>query len=169
MTSFCIDGEIYPSKVEAHWAVYLRRLRVRHYHEPFVCQQLGRTSYIPDFYLPDYQMVLEIKLSDVSLLDLDRWRTCLASVPGGVDLVVASGAPPGIWFAYFRQAAQVPHSMDGLLEVWQYGHVPELEHSARMSSAAGGAWKTWQLATDAQLRERRKALDNLPTWQEWLT
>lgn len=55
------NGYKFRSRLEARWAVFFGTLRIRYQYEPegFVLQD--GTTYLPDFYLPDYNAWCEIK------------------------------------------------------------------------------------------------------------
>src|SRR5688572_9759906 len=81
------------SRLEARWAVFLDALRVRwiYEHQGFSLGSLG--WYLPDFYLPEWRIYLEIKPTrpDHDSLEMEKCRRVLDL---GTDAVLlCSGLP----------------------------------------------------------------------------
>ena len=61
------------SRLEARWAVFLDQLGVTWRYEPQGFQMADGSRYLPDFYLPDERMCVEVKGGETALAgDADR-------------------------------------------------------------------------------------------------
>lgn len=74
------SGRIFRSRLEARWAVFLDLLDVNWDYEPSFYQVGEELFYLPDFYLPDHQLWLEVK--GAPFMDTASMAKCLASVAG---------------------------------------------------------------------------------------
>lgn len=54
------NGYLFRSRVEARWAVFLTALQIKFEYE-FEGYHLGDKMYLPDFYLPDHGVYIEVK------------------------------------------------------------------------------------------------------------
>jgi hypothetical protein len=72
------NGCRFRSRVEARWAVFFDSLSIRweYEREGFDLGDLG--GYLPDFFLPDYEMFVEIKPFEAPFLP--RYETALAKI-----------------------------------------------------------------------------------------
>lgn len=82
------------SKLEAKWAVFLDYLQIEYRYEPRVYSLKGNIGYLPDFYLPEQDVFLEIK-PDKPLSDEDSNKIKLFSIDEIIrpNLVVLFGEP----------------------------------------------------------------------------
>lgn len=55
------DGYRFRSRLEARWAVFFKYSGIRYIYEPEGFRLADGTTYLPDFYLPDYNTYVEIK------------------------------------------------------------------------------------------------------------
>ncbi|GAA4034363.1 hypothetical protein GCM10023063_17940 [Arthrobacter methylotrophus] len=74
------SGRIFRSRLEARWAVFLDLLEVNWDYEPSFYQVGEELFYLPDFYLPDHQLWLEVK--GAPFMDAASMAKVLASVAG---------------------------------------------------------------------------------------
>jgi len=74
------SGRIFRSRLEARWAVFLDLLDVNWDYEPSFYQVGPELFYLPDFYLPDHQLWLEVK--GAPFMDAESMAKVLASVAG---------------------------------------------------------------------------------------
>lgn len=87
-------GYRFRSKLEAKWAVFLDYLRVPYQYEPRVYHLHGNIGYLPDFYLPEQDIFLEIK-PDKDLREADARKIQLFSTDNTIkpNLIVVFGEP----------------------------------------------------------------------------
>lgn len=83
-------GITYRSRVEARWAVYLDELRVPYSYEPEGFD-LGGEWYLPDFWLPNPGVWLEIK--GIEPNDRERRVAGLLSKASRCPVLIAVGSP----------------------------------------------------------------------------
>lgn len=74
------SGRIFRSRLEARWAVFLDLLDVNWDYEPSFYQVGDDLYYLPDFYLPDHQLWLEVK--GAPFMDTASMAKVLASIAG---------------------------------------------------------------------------------------
>lgn len=74
------SGRIFRSRLEARWAVFLDLLQVNWDYEASFYQVGEELFYLPDFYLPDHQLWLEVK--GAPFMDTASMAKCLGSVAG---------------------------------------------------------------------------------------
>ncbi|MBG0739031.1 hypothetical protein IV500_06400 [Paeniglutamicibacter antarcticus] len=74
------SGRIFRSRLEARWAVFMDLLDVNWDYEPSFYQVGEELFYLPDFYLPDHQLWLEVK--GAPFMDTASMAKVLASVAG---------------------------------------------------------------------------------------
>lgn len=81
-------GYRFRSRLEARWAVVLDSASVRFEYEPEGYELPNGDRYLPDFYLPDFDTIVEIKPLGPDLrrrlylagkIDGDDWRNCLVT------------------------------------------------------------------------------------------
>ncbi|ACL41900.1 hypothetical protein Achl_3949 (plasmid) [Pseudarthrobacter chlorophenolicus A6] len=74
------SGRIFRSRLEARWAIFLDLLDVNWDYEPSFYQVGEELFYLPDFYLPDHQLWLEVK--GAPYMDTASMAKVLAAVAG---------------------------------------------------------------------------------------
>ncbi|HEX9086733.1 MAG TPA: hypothetical protein VF867_04325 [Arthrobacter sp.] len=74
------SGKVFRSRLEARWAVFLDLMQVNWDYEPCHYEIGPDLYYLPDFYLPDLQLWLEVK--GAPYLDSASMAKCLGSVAG---------------------------------------------------------------------------------------
>ena len=57
------DGYVFRSRLEARWAVFFKYLKIKYVYEPEGFVLDDGTYYLPDFYLPEFNVMVEIKPS----------------------------------------------------------------------------------------------------------
>lgn len=135
-------GYHFRSRLEARWAVFLDSLGVRWEYEPEGYELPYGGRYLPDFWLPDGAVFLEIKPANLSY-DANEEAESKAeglAVSQQTTVFIASGAPGDAlitWFAYDRRRSHLPlgnpfvaFDIDegtGLLTVWDAPHEPNYE------------------------------------------
>lgn len=55
------DGYRFRSRLEARWAVFFNAQKIRYEYEPEGFRLRDGSKYLPDFYLPDFCMYVEVK------------------------------------------------------------------------------------------------------------
>lgn len=63
------DGYRFRSRLEARWAVFFNAAGIRYQYEPEGFVGLWGERYLPDFYLPDFDIYAEVKPNKEKLLD----------------------------------------------------------------------------------------------------
>lgn len=92
-------GHHFRSRLEARWAVFLNTLGIRWEYEPQgYTVGPNKTPYLPDFYLPDLQTVVEVK-GDADRLDLHLLADFLEGSRNANTLLVLGGIPQEDRFA----------------------------------------------------------------------
>jgi len=66
------NGYEFRSRLEARWAVFFTELNIAWEYELEGFEN-GQTRYLPDFYLPDYDLWIEIKPIGHGNKDLNKW------------------------------------------------------------------------------------------------
>ena len=82
-------GYLFRSRLEARWAVYLDKLRVEWEYEIEGYEFENGLKYLPDFYLPTYDVFLEIKGGKPNRLDLKKAELLSTLKP----VIIFSGLP----------------------------------------------------------------------------
>jgi hypothetical protein len=83
------NGYRFRSRLEARWAVFFDALGIKYEYEKEGFQ-LGSVRYLPDFYLPDHKVYIEIKGDRLS--EDDRQKVLLLREAANVPVYVAAGA-----------------------------------------------------------------------------
>lgn len=89
-----VDGVRYRSRTEARWAVFFRSLGVEFVYEPERIELSSGETYLPDFYLPEFDAYLEVKADNDAIVTAEcmRARTLAADRPRQ-RVWLAAGAP----------------------------------------------------------------------------
>jgi hypothetical protein len=77
------DGYNFRSRLEARWAVYFKEMGWDYLYEPQGYILSTGASYLPDFFLPDFQTFIEVKFEVLNDYDLER----------AIDLVESTQIP----------------------------------------------------------------------------
>ena len=92
-------GDLYHSETEAAWAAYWDSLDVPYVHWPVTCEfPDGGRWYTPDFYLPDTDLIVEVKNGNVG--DDDAFRLRYLGYLTNTACVLFDGKPRNV-AAYF--------------------------------------------------------------------
>ncbi|WP_155852667.1 hypothetical protein [Arthrobacter sp. H14] len=78
------SGRIFRSRLEARWAILMDLMDINWDYEPCHYQVGPELFYLPDFYLPEYRIWLEVK--GPAFLDAGSMAKCLAAVAGPMPL-----------------------------------------------------------------------------------
>lgn len=78
------SGRIFRSRLEARWAILMDLLEINWDYEPCHYQVGPDLYYLPDFYLPEHRVWLEVK--GPAFLDAQSMAKCLGSVAGPMPL-----------------------------------------------------------------------------------
>ena len=78
------SGKVFRSRLEARWAILLDLLEINWDYEPCHYQVGPDLYYLPDFYLPEHRLWLEVK--GPAFLDAQSMAKCLGSVAGPMPL-----------------------------------------------------------------------------------
>lgn len=126
------------SRLEARWAVFLDHLGVPWQFETEGYEFPDGTRYLPDFWLPESKVFLEIKRDNLDWNERDdaRYKAEGLSIYEGQPVLLASGHPGAAlfeWYARDRRKSHIPHAkfvaMDydeaaGLPILWDAQHEP---------------------------------------------
>ena len=85
-------GTTFRSRVEARWAVFFDRIKMRWEYEPEGYELGDGTWYLPDFWLPDMSTWAEVKPDD-GPTDEERSRVTMLVRGTGHNCLVLNGAP----------------------------------------------------------------------------
>ena len=106
------NGYRFRSRLEARWAVFFDALGIRYEYEP-EGYELGYCQYLPDFYLTNERVFIEIKPDDVGL---DAMEKCYLLAKGtGKSVVLISGSP-GFFYneeTYQTETSYKAHTFHG--------------------------------------------------------
>lgn len=74
------NGCTFRSRLEAQWAVYFKNIGWNFQYEPQYFTIDASTKYLPDFYLPKFNLYIEIKPANftATLVDLQKYRSTCA-------------------------------------------------------------------------------------------
>ena len=88
------EGVIYRSRTEARWAVFFATLGVAFDYEPERIELSSGESYLPDFFLSNFDAYFEVKAANDAIVTAEcvRARTLSADRPGQ-RVWLAAGAP----------------------------------------------------------------------------
>lgn len=78
------SGKVFRSRLEARWAILMDLLEINWDYEPCHYQVGPELYYLPDFYLPEHRLWLEVK--GPAFLDAQSMAKCLGSVAGPMPL-----------------------------------------------------------------------------------
>ncbi|NDW05557.1 hypothetical protein [Jiella pacifica] len=89
-----VDGMFYRSRTEARWAIFFAVLDVTFIYEGGRINLSSGESYLPDFYLPEFDAYFEVKAANDAIVSAEcvRARTLAADRPGQ-RVWLAAGAP----------------------------------------------------------------------------
>lgn len=85
-------GYRFRSRLEARWAVFFDEMNVKYQYE-VEGFDFGDTKYLPDFYLSEQKIWLEIKPEKPSTKELNKARLLKSSVDDGVAVGILYGDP----------------------------------------------------------------------------
>jgi len=117
------NGNYYRSRLEARWSVFFDSLQIKYEYEPKGFD-LGSFWYLPDFYLPEYNLWIEIKNSSFQFKD----NKCLkfAELLKDKQFLVIAGSPYlGNYVARLLTDIHIQNE-DGLLALARRSKKPEL-------------------------------------------
>lgn len=130
------------SRLEARWAVFLDELNIKWEYEPqglMVSHRMtgdeGKFSYLPDFWLPKQDLILEVKgsltgLQAVQILDTAAFVSSpRGGCGGGSDFVLLGPIPRVQYSSLFETGGHLPwllhmHKGDLLASTWPTGTDP---------------------------------------------
>jgi hypothetical protein len=103
------DGTYFRSKLECRWAAFLRELGVRYLYEPETFDTaFGR--YTPDFWLPDFDVFVEIK-PITNWCDFDKYQAFVEAHRKA--FMVATGKPRRNDYAIRFYTSDSRHTLEG--------------------------------------------------------
>lgn len=82
------NKHLFRSRLEARWAVYFDSLGIKWIYEPEGYELPGGERYLPDFYLPEHQVYVEVKPEPCFQ---NRWLLFTTGI--GAPLVILDGPP----------------------------------------------------------------------------
>lgn len=131
-------GYKFRSRLEARWAVFFDSAKIRYEYELEGYEMDGGIRYLPDFYLPDYDLHAEVKpsleaLSFQELEKIDRFSMCpdkkvllICGTPTNQKMYVLDGTFCVGECAYEFDGEQV-WTEAGLLQTYKQNALPEKE------------------------------------------
>lgn len=112
-------GRFFRSRLEARWACYFDSLKIIYMYEPEGFTLSNGSNYLPDFFLPDHNLYVEIK--PVDIWDT-RWPLFAAEVeyPGFLVLVGDPGCMKG--YVINKNSTCLKRCDDGIIvpKGWKY-------------------------------------------------
>lgn len=100
------NGYRFRSRLEARWAVFFDYLNIKYQYEPEGFKLHDGTYYLPDFYLDDFDLYVEIKPFDRSVVhhvgDNNKWERKCANFRDSTDraILLCYGAPADDLYKY---------------------------------------------------------------------
>lgn len=85
-TEVSYSSHLFRSQLEARWAIFFDLMGINWDYEPSFYQVGPMLRYLPDIYLPDLQIWVEVK--GVPFFDAESYAKCLASVGGPMPIPV---------------------------------------------------------------------------------
>lgn len=97
------NEKYFRSRLEARWAVYFDELKIRYIYEPEGYELSNGYRYLPDFYLPDHNLYVEVKLISYDGADFAKHKCFVEDKK--TTLVLAVGEPDPVdmeilWYNY---------------------------------------------------------------------
>jgi hypothetical protein len=86
------DGHRFRSRLEARWAVFFKEMKFRYEYELEGYQLPGGGAYLPDFFLPDFNVHVEVKPTPNLTREALR-KIVLFAVDGDKPLLLIVGTP----------------------------------------------------------------------------
>lgn len=89
-------GEIFRSRLEARWAIFFDELGIKWKYEPEYSDvefRGGRTYYKPDYFLPDYELWVEIKPVDTKQISEEDFGKIVGWTKQELEMLVLIGTP----------------------------------------------------------------------------
>lgn len=96
--STCYRGIEFRSRTEARWAVFFDHLKIKWVYEPEGYKLPSGDLYLPDFWLPDWHLFVEVK--GIATAD-EEWKCKRLSEASGRSVLLVQGfvsAGPHVWF-----------------------------------------------------------------------
>lgn len=86
------NGYRFRSRLEARWAIFFDEMKITYHYEieGFV---FGNIKYLPDFYLPEHKLWLEIKPDTPSKDELEKARLLKSNASEGIEVGILYGEP----------------------------------------------------------------------------
>lgn len=88
----CYDGYRFRSRTEARWAVFFNALGIQYRYEVEGFEYKG-VRYLPDFFIPSWDLFVEVKPSRALLTDSDKLKINTFVAQSGRSLVVLHDTP----------------------------------------------------------------------------
>jgi len=134
------SSKIFRSRLEARWAIYLDLLRIDWDYEPCPYQVGPRLNYLPDFYLPELQIWLEVK--GTAFMDAESMAKVTAAVAGPTPIALREH--PYATAEHLILGGEFRRFDDGLTPVHTLVTRAEAEHTATFApvtfAQVQGAW-----------------------------
>lgn len=134
------SSKIFRSRLEARWAIYLDLLRIDWDYEPSPYQVGPKLNYLPDFYLPELQIWLEVK--GTYFMDAEAMAKVTAAVAGPTPIALREH--PYDTAEHLIMGGEFRRFDDGLTPVHTLVTRGEKEHTATFApvtfSKVHGSW-----------------------------
>lgn len=98
-------GYNFRSRLEARWAVFFDHLNIRWDYEPEGFELGNGLRYLPDFWLPDWKIWIEVKPAACD--DAAREKACRLVHQSGHALYMSNGLPDGPGTLFYLDASGV--------------------------------------------------------------
>lgn len=111
------NGYRFRSRLEARWAVFFDEMRVKYRYETEGFD-LGEINYLPDFYLPEQKLWLEVKPEKPSKRELNKAQLLKSRVDHDVTVGILHGEPWVIFDSDFPSSIIETSYCLMLLDAW---------------------------------------------------
>ena len=139
------DGYQFRSRTEARWAVFLWLIVARYVYEPEGYILPSGVCYLPDFFLPEMDLYIEVKGVEPTNDELDKAKGLAVGLKK--DVLIVQGPPEddrkGSDFFTWKDDGLLWYTDGGSVEHWIQGH-----SSVKICNAvfAAKSWKFGRVA-----------------------
>lgn len=142
------NGNYYRSRLEARWAVMFDLLGIKYQYEPIGYVLSNGVCYLPDFYLPDFNVYAEVKPKlDADIFkhpDVKKWVDFVEN--GQHDLLLLHGNPHP--YSMTLMTAPPPHISSSGLVTYDVGFHLETKLKNETTDKRVPFWRFWRGSGD---------------------